>query len=91
MVKINGSSTAKYSVDLSFKTWLEQIPTPMAPVNGATVETPAVKMIKKKAIQQAVSASKTGRDPIQAVKDAVLQQAQTGNVELKDLGKLLPK
>jgi hypothetical protein len=90
--KINGPSNAKYIVNLSFKNWLEQAPSPSAsPTMSATTETPAVKNIKRKALQSAVAASRTGKDPVQAVKDSVLQQAQSGNVDLKDLGKLLPK
>jgi hypothetical protein len=91
MEKINGPSSAKYIVSLSFRTWLEQVPAPAAAPTPVIGENPAVKNIKRKAIQSAITASKSGKDPVQAVKDSVLQQAQTGNVDLKDLGKLLPK
>jgi len=53
-------------------------------------DSPAVQAVKNQANVAVASAVKTGADPIKAAKDIAVKAMQSGKLQLKDLGKVMP-
>lgn len=94
--KVGLTSYIPRMAELTFKSWLSEAMTPQPQmgrpgVPGApAAQNPQVKNVSQQAIKAASAAVKKGGNPMQAVKDSVLAQAQMGKLNLKDLGKVMP-